>query len=60
MKHNGGKKRFDAVKMMRAIRDRLDRQIATMTFTEEKAYLKRLAATQPVRPTKPKQELVQK
>lgn len=44
MKTNGKKKTFDAVKTMREIRDRMGREIANMTFAEEKAYLKNLAA----------------
>ena len=42
MKTNGKKKRFDAVKMMREIRDKMDRKIADMTFAEEKAYIEQL------------------
>ncbi|MBK9216438.1 MAG: hypothetical protein IPM59_12755 [Chloracidobacterium sp.] len=34
-------KDFDAVKMMREIRDKLSREIMNMTYEEEKAYLKR-------------------
>ena len=44
MKMNGKKKEFDAVKMMHEIRDKMDREIKTMTFAEEKAYLKKLLA----------------
>lgn len=43
MKTNGKRKRFDAVKMMRDIRDQMSREISNMTFAEEKAYLKKLA-----------------
>ena len=42
MKTNGKKKGFDAVKMMREIRDKMDREIANMTFAEEKAYIAKL------------------
>jgi hypothetical protein len=42
MKTNGKEKEFDAVKMMRDIRDEMDRKIANMTFAEEKAYLEKL------------------
>ncbi len=42
MKTNGKKKIFDAVKMMREIRDKIDREIANMTFAEEKAYIEKL------------------
>ncbi len=37
-------KDFDAVKMMREIRDKLSLEIMNMTFQEEKAYLKKLLA----------------
>jgi len=43
MKTNGKEKKFDAVKMMRDIRDQMSREISNMTFAEEKAYLKKLA-----------------
>jgi hypothetical protein len=42
-------KKFDAVKMMREIRDQLSREIMHMTHEEEKAYLKKLLAKKPVR-----------
>jgi len=38
------KKDFDAVKMMRAIRNKLSREIMHMTFEEENAYLQKLLA----------------
>ena len=41
------KKDFDAVKMMREIRDQLSREIMNMTYEEEKAYLKKLLAKKP-------------
>ena len=37
-------KDFDAVKMMRDIRDQLSREIMNMTHAEQKAYLKEIAA----------------
>jgi len=37
-------KDFDAVKTMRAIRDKLSREIMDMTFEEENAYLQKLLA----------------
>ncbi|MFH1005371.1 MAG: hypothetical protein V1781_07780 [Bacteroidota bacterium] len=37
-------KNFDAVKIMRDIRDQLSKEIMNMTFAEEKAYLKKLLA----------------
>ena len=40
-------KDFDAVKMMREIRDQLSREIMNMTHEEEKAYLKKLLAQKP-------------
>ena len=44
MKAKGGKKKktFDSVKTMREIRDQFSKEIMNMTFTEEKAYLKKL------------------
>lgn len=36
-------KDFDAVKMMRDIRDQLSREIMNMTHAEQEAYLKKLA-----------------
>lgn len=33
-------KRFDAVRMMRSIRDKLSEQISGMTFEEEQAYIR--------------------
>ena len=42
MKTSGRNKGFDAVKMMRVIRDEMDRKIADMTFADEKAYIKKL------------------
>ncbi len=41
MTPNRKNKDFDAVKMMRDIRDKIDRDIAGMTFEEQKAYLKK-------------------
>ena len=38
------KKRFDSVKMMREIRDRISRDIQGMTVEEEKRYLAKLIA----------------
>lgn len=38
------KKKFDAVKTMREIRDQLSKEIMNMTFAEEKAYLRKLLA----------------
>ena len=43
------KKDFDAVKMLREIRDQLSREIMNMTYEEEKAYLKKLLAKKPVK-----------
>ena len=34
------KKKFDAVKMMRDIRDQMDEDIKGMTYAEEKEYFK--------------------
>jgi hypothetical protein len=41
-------KKFDAVKMMREIRDQLSKEIMNMSHEEEKAYLKKLLAQKPV------------
>lgn len=47
-------KDFDAVKMMRDIRDQLSREIMNMTHAEQKAYLKKLVDKQAdVLPRKP-------
>ena len=35
-------KEFDAVKMMREIRNKLSQKISSMTFEEEKEYFKKL------------------
>lgn len=35
------KKKFDAVKMMREIRNKIDKDISGMTFKEEKEYFKK-------------------
>ena len=35
------KKKFDAVKMMRDIRDKIDKDIEGMTFEEEKEYFRK-------------------
>ncbi|CAN5374242.1 hypothetical protein BH20ACI2_BH20ACI2_13840 [soil metagenome] len=43
------KKTFDAVKMMREIRDQLSREIMNMSHGEEKAYLKKLLAKKPTK-----------
>ena len=43
------KKQFDAVKMMREIRDQLSREIMHMSHEEEKAYLKKLLAKRPAK-----------
>lgn len=37
-------KKFDAVKMMREIRDKLSLEIMDMTYEEERAYLDKLLA----------------
>jgi hypothetical protein len=36
------KKKFDAIKKMREIRDKISQEIMNMTLDEEKAYLKKL------------------
>lgn len=44
-------KAFDAVKMMREIRDQLSREIMNMTHEEEKVYLKKLLSKKPKKVT---------
>jgi hypothetical protein len=39
------KKQFDAVKMMREIRDKLSHEFEDMSFEEEKAYIKKYVNT---------------
>ena len=50
MKTKTGKKgkNIDAVKTMREIRDQLSKEIISMTFAEEKVYLKKLLAKKTV------------
>jgi hypothetical protein len=43
------KKDFDAVKMMREIRDQLSREMMNMTHDEQKAYIKKLLEQGPVK-----------
>ncbi len=40
METNKKEKQFDAVKMMRAIRDKISSETQNMTFDELKAYIK--------------------
>jgi hypothetical protein len=42
-----GEKRFDAVKTMREIRDRLSEQFKGMTFEEQKRYIKERTKVRP-------------
>jgi hypothetical protein len=42
METRKSEKNFDAIKMMREIRDKFSREIMDMSFEEEKAYLKEL------------------
>jgi hypothetical protein len=51
MKNN--KKPFDAVQLMRGIRDKLSEQIARMSFEEQKRHMKERLATARVKPTQP-------
>jgi len=41
-KKKTAKKKFDAVKMMREIRDKLTQEIMGMTYEQEKEYLRKL------------------
>ncbi len=43
------KKDFDAVKMMREIRDQLSREMMNMTHDQQKAYIKKLLEQGPVK-----------
>jgi hypothetical protein len=45
---NKENKKFDAVKTMREIRDKMSKEIMNMTFAEEKTYLKKLLAKKKV------------
>jgi len=38
------KKKFDAIKIMREIRDKISLEIMNMTYEEERAYLDKLIA----------------
>ena len=44
------RKTFDAVKMMREIRDKISTETQNMTFEELKAYIKKQLADSHVRP----------
>jgi hypothetical protein len=43
-KNKKTKKKFDAIKVMREIRDNMSLEIMNMTYEEERAYLDRLLA----------------
>ncbi len=38
------KKKFDAIKVMREIRDKLSKEIMNMTYEQQRAYLDKLLA----------------
>jgi len=40
--NNKTKKKFDAIKVMREIRDKISLEIMNMTYDEERAYLDKL------------------
>ena len=42
MKNKKKVKKFDAIKVMRAIRDKISLEIMNMTYEEERAYLDKL------------------
>lgn len=42
------KKPFDAVRMMRSIRDRISKEIGGMSFEEERAYIRQRLRDEPV------------
>lgn len=46
-------KPFDAVQLMRGIRDKLSEQIAHMSFDEQKRYMKQRLTTASVKPAQP-------
>ena len=58
MKSN--EKAFDAVHLMREIRDKLSQQITHMSFEEQKRYMKERLATVKVNPTQPSKRLFEK
>ena len=41
-------KQFDAVQMMRSIRDRMSKKIRDMTFEEEQAYIRQRLREEPL------------
>lgn len=41
-KKNENKKKFDAIKVMREIRDKISLEIMNMTYEQERAYLDKL------------------
>jgi len=43
-KNKNKKKKFDAIKIMREIRDKISLEIMNMTYDEERAYLDKLLA----------------
>lgn len=43
------KKRFDAIKVMREIRDKISLEIIDMTYEEERAYLDKLLEQGPIK-----------
>ena len=54
MKSN--EKAFDAVQLMREIRDRLSQQIIHMSFEEQKQYMKERLATVKIKSTQPSED----
>jgi hypothetical protein len=49
-------KPFDAVQLMRKIRDQLSEQITHMSFEEQKRYMKERLAAASEKPTQPEEE----
>lgn len=47
-----GKKKFDAVKMMRKIRDKLSEEFKDLSYKEQKEYIRRRTGTRPKTPQK--------
>jgi hypothetical protein len=50
MKFKQNSKKFDAIKVMREIREKISLEIMNMTYEQERAYLDDLLAKGPVSP----------
>jgi len=47
-----GKKKFDAVKMMRKIRDKLSKEFTDLSYEEQKKYIRERTGIRPKTPQK--------